>query len=216
MNIRAKSITEAWKKSLKQIIDQGIDFTDHDNRVCRELNNLLITIDEPVDFDAPLEFMKSIDLIYPSKEELSDIILNKEQFISYQYSYGPRIFNYENKVDQINDFLIPLLKKDPTSRRAVINIFNPAEDSNNKSKNIPSLMFVFFKIQNQKLNLTLTIRSNDIFIGWPGNIYQICALQDFVAKKLGLKCGSITTFSCSAHIFLEHVDMIKNLLKQEL
>jgi len=29
----------------------------------------------------------------------------------YEYSYGPRIFNYERSKDQINDFVIPLLKE---------------------------------------------------------------------------------------------------------
>src|SRR3989338_9107152 len=137
-------------------------------------------------------------------------MLSREQPESYEYSYGPRIFNYRG-VNQINDFIIPLLKKDHSSRRAVITLFDPSTDSNLLSKNIPSLLYIYFKIKENRLTLTCSIRSNDLFIGWPGNIYQIIMLQKHVAELLGAKIGELTTISCSAHIFHEHFEMIEKI-----
>lgn len=216
MEIIEKTVFTAWKSSLIHIKDNGKDFKDTDGRVCREELNLTVIIEEPsTDFERPIDMMQEFEWIYPSKEELASIILNKEESAVYEYSYGPRIFHYERVVDQINDFVIPLLKKDPLSRRAVVSLFNPITDSDINSKNIPSLMFIYFKILNDKLSATCFIRSNDFFIGWPGNIYQIYVLQKYVAEKLGKGIGNLTTTSCSAHIFHEHFEMIDRILKKQ-
>jgi thymidylate synthase len=215
MEITAKTSLEAWKKSLRYIIESGKDFTDKDGRICREAFNLTVNItDFGSEVETPIDIMQNFDWVYPSKEELASIILNKEELAGYEFSYGPRLFNYIHSKDQINDFIIPLLKNDPFTRRAVISLFNPLADSNMLSKNIPSLMLIYFKIQDGKLNISVCIRSNDIFIGWPGNIYQLLILQKFVAEKLGLGPGIFTTISFSAHIFMEHQDMINKILQR--
>jgi thymidylate synthase len=214
MEIKEKKVLDAWKKSLKYVIDNGSDFIDSDERKCRELLNLTIIIDDPgEDYDAPIDIIQQFDWIYPSKEELESIMLSREQPASYEYTYGPRIFNFKGK-DQVNDFVVPLLKKDPTSRRAVITLFDPSTDSNLLSKNIPSLLYAYFKIKDNKLTLTCNIRSNDLFIGWPGNIYQIIMLHKHVAELLGVKLGILTTMSGSAHVFHEHFEMIEKVLQK--
>jgi len=213
MIITENTCIDAWKKSLKAIIEQGIDFKDSDNRECREILNMVINIDNPEkDYEYILDELQIFDWIYPSLEELATIILNKENFAMYEYSYGPRIFNFNGVKDQVNDFIIPLLKHDPQSRRAILSLFNPQTDSDITNKNVPSLISVYYKIKDGLLNCTSIIRSNDIFIGWPGNIYQLYLLQKYVADKLGIKTGRITTISCSAHIFHEHFDNVKEIL----
>jgi thymidylate synthase len=213
MIISEKTCIESWKRALKAIIEEGSDFTDTDKRQCRELLNLVIDIEQPEkDYDKILDVLKKFEWIYPSVEELSSIILNKENLAMYEYNYGPRIFNFLGKKDQVHDFIIPLLKNDPNSRRAVISLFNPQTDSDILNKNVPSLMSIHFRIKNDRLNCTYLIRSNDTFIGWPGNIYQIYLLQKYIADKLNIKTGSLTTVSCSAHVFHEHFEDVKKIL----
>lgn len=213
MIIDEKNCMDAWKKSLKYILEEGTDFVDTDKRQCREVLNLIVNIEYPEkDYNKVIEAMKQFEWIYPAVEELSTIMFNKEDLAIYEFSYGHRIFNYMDKKDQINDFVIPLLKSDPNSRRAVISLFNPATDSDILNKNVPSLMFIHFKIRNDKLNCTCFIRSNDFFIGWPGNIYQIYLLQKYVSDKLNIKSGVLSTVSCSGHVFHEHFDNVKEIL----
>jgi thymidylate synthase (methanogen type) len=213
MIINEKTCIESWKKALKTVVDEGEDFIDTDKRQCRELLNLVVNIEHPEkDYDKMMDALKRFEWVYPTMEELSAIILNKENLAMYEYSYGPRIFNFLGKKDQVHDFIIPLLNNDPHSRRAVISLFNPQTDSDTLNKNIPSLMFIHYKIKDDKLNCTCVIRSNDIFIGWPGNIYQIYLLQKYIADKLGIKTGALTTVSCSAHIFHEHFENVKEVI----
>jgi thymidylate synthase len=213
MIIEGNTCLETWKKALKYIVDTGSDFTDMDDRQCREVLNLVVNIAKPEeDYDSLIDVMKKFNWIYPTGEELSAIIFNKEDLAIYEFSYGPRIFNYFGKKDQINDFVIPLLKGNPNSRRAVISLFNPYTDSDVMNSNIPSLMFIYFKIKDKALNCTCFIRSNDFFIGWPGNVYQVYLLQKYVADKLGMKTGTLSTISCSAHIFHEHFENVKKVI----
>ena len=215
MEIIRKTTMDAWKAALTHIMERGEDFNDHDSRVCREILNLTLAIESPErDFEKPIDYMQNFKFVYPTKEELASIILSKDASAVYEFSYGPRIFNFMGQKDQINDFIIPVLKKYPLSRRAVICLFNPLTDMDVFSKNIPSLMFVHFKIKDKKLDATFFIRSNDFFIGWPGNIYQLHTLQKYVANQLNMPAGSLTTISSSAHIFHEHFEMIKEVIRK--
>ncbi|MFH1072688.1 MAG: thymidylate synthase [Nanoarchaeota archaeon] len=215
MEINEETTYKAWKEALRHIVSQGKTFTDHENRKCREILNLFLTITSPKeDILIPIETLTKFDRwVYPSIEELSNIIFTKKKIATIHYTYGSRIFNFQDKINQINEFIIPLLKADPNSRRAVIMLYDPVTDSKTFNKEIPSLLFIYFKIQEKKLQLIGFIRSNDFFIGWPTNIYQLYKLQELVAQELGIEQGSLTTISNSAHIFEEYIELINEVLR---
>ena len=75
--------------------------------------------------------------------------------------YGPRLFNMHSKYNQI-DTVINLLKEKPTTRRAVIQIYD-AKDLEVKLKDIPCTCTLQFEIREGKLNLFTYMRSNDAF-----------------------------------------------------
>jgi len=53
MIINGKTCVEAWKDSLKYVLEEGADFIDSDNRQCREVLNLVVNIEQP-EKDSPL------------------------------------------------------------------------------------------------------------------------------------------------------------------
>ncbi len=216
MEIIKDSALEAWKTTLKFIREEGREFTDHDNRLCKEVLNVMIRVNHPEkDITKPVEVMRELKKwVYPELDELEDIFFKKEASSFYYYTYGARIFSYANAKNQVDDFVIPLLKKDQDSRRAIVTLYNPVVDSKINIKENPSLISIFFKIIDKKITLTTVIRSNDMFIGWPANIYQIYLLQKYVAEKLGMDAGNITTISHSAHIFTEYNEEIESVLSK--
>lgn len=213
MNITEKTTLGAWKSALNCLIVNGKDYLDN-LRKTREILNLVICIEEPTkDITRPIEIMrKSKKWVYPPMEEIESIVLSKKLAPAYSYSYGPRIFNY-NSINQVDKFIIPLLKKDGFSRRAVVILWDPVIDANIYKKDVPGLILVDFKLRDNKLNVTSFVRSNDIFFGWPANIYQIFCLLAYVSKQIGCDIGSITTFSSSAHIFEDQFESINKILK---
>lgn len=206
MEITNKNTKELWKTAIKTILESGEEYVDNENRTCKELVNFQLILENPSseNIEQPIDFINSFqEWIYPSKEELTSIMFKEVQAPVYEHTYGGRIFRFADKKDQLRDFIFPLLKNDPKSRRAVVSIYNPVEDSDTNNNNTPGLMYIHFRIKQNKLLITAHIRSNDILFGWPANVFQIYKIQQYVAKELNLECGSITTISNSAHVFIE-------------
>lgn len=213
MEVREQKTLTAWLSGLRIIRDQGIVFLDRERRECKEILDLTVRIERPEDILAPIDVLAKKDLwVYPTLEELEDIILTRRKIPTIQYTYGSRIFAFQSRMNQVHDFIIPLLKKDPTTRRAIISLYDPLTDSKLNLKETPSLFVVFFKISQGKLNTTGMIRSNDFLIGWPANIYQLFKLQEMVAQEVGCQVGSLTTISNSSHFFLEYHDVLEDIL----
>jgi thymidylate synthase (methanogen type) len=213
MEIIGKNVVDAWKKTLELIMNQGKDFIDKDKRVCREILNFLLVIESLNDIEEPVDMMKSFkDFVYPSKEEFKNIMLDKINASGYTYSYGHRLFNYRNVKNQIDNFIYKILKSNPNSRRAIALVYDPLIDSLKNKKYTPGLISIYFRITNSKLEMNAVIRSNDFFIGWPANIYQLFMLQNYLADKLKIPTGKISVFSNSAHIFQEHFEKINKII----
>ncbi|MBU1975514.1 MAG: hypothetical protein KKG59_03870 [Nanoarchaeota archaeon] len=209
----------AWKAGLKAITDQGREYLDEDDkRSCVELTNFIVTIENPSeDILKPIEYLNELNLwVYPPIDELTSVILTKRKIPTIQYTYGSRLFNFQRSINQIHDYVIPKLKSDPASRRAIAMLYDPTQDSKLHHKEIPSLIFLFFQIRDEKLHVTGCVRSNDFFVGWPTNVFQVFKLQELVAKELDLKIGSLSTMSNSAHVYKEYAESIKKLVNDKM
>ncbi len=218
-SFKKESAYELWKKALIYIRDNGRDFEDEDGRICKEVFNLALKIKScPGDIEEPIKRLNDFEKwIYPSLDEIENNILSKDSSIGYEYSYGNRILAYSgngSEMDQLNDFVLPLLEENQSSRRAVVTLWNPLLDSDLFKKEVPGILSIDFKLRSGKLNVTEIIRSNDIFYGWPANIYQLYSLQKFVADELGAEPGFLTTVSTSAHIFEDQEKYIGKVLQK--
>jgi len=215
MPIRGKTTIEVWKQALMFILENGEHFLDSNGRGAIEATNLQVTIETPeADIEEPIKLLRRSDeWVYPAQEEIADIVTHKRLSPAYAYSYGPRIFNFNGAVDQIENYVIPLLKYDTKSRRAMVMIWNPIEDCRMHNKLVPGIICIHFLLRRNKLNVTSIVRSNDFFFGWPANTFQVFTLMKHVAESIGTATGSITTFSMSAHIFSDEVAHINKLLR---
>jgi thymidylate synthase len=216
MEIQNTTTADVWKKSLRYVYENGKDFRDENNRICREVHNLVAVIDSPEqDITKPITILNSFQKwIYPPLEELHNIVLRTKDSPAHHYLYGPRIFSYDGQ-DQINDFVIPLLAGNPNSRRAVVVLWNPAKDADVHGRMVPGWIMIDFKLRENKLSATSILRSNDLWFGWPASLYQTYVLQSYVADKCRVKTGSLTTLSTSAHIFEDQFSYIQKILKEK-
>jgi thymidylate synthase len=101
---------------------------------------------------------------------------------SVRNGYGIRLFNHNNKHDQIAN-VIKTLQNKQTSRRAVIQLFD-ASDLTGNFREIPCTCTLQFLVRNNKLNLLVNMRSNDAYRGLPHDIFAFTMLQELVARSL--------------------------------
>lgn len=210
---------DAWITAINTILDDGHTYIDGDNRQCTEANNLKIRIDDPENaaIDHPYEELRSHpDWVYPTKQQLLDVIFDDDHINSLDYTYGARLLNFDNAINQVKDYIIPLLRDNPTSRRAIAQIYDPRLDSNPDKASTPGIIYIAFQLRSHNLHCTACLRSNDVFYGYPANIIQIHHVHRWVATKLGADQASITTVSNSAHVFHDAHDDIKTILGADI
>lgn len=115
-------------------------------------------------------------------------------------------------IDQLAD-IIATIKKNPDSRRLIISAWNPEDVP---SMALPPCHTLFqFYVQNGKLSCQLYQRSADIFLGVPFNIASYALLTHLIAHECGLEVGDFVHTFGDAHIYLNHMDQIKEQLSRE-
>lgn len=101
-----------------------------------------------------------------------------------------------NQIEQI----IELLKKDPTSRRAVLNISDPSINRIT-TKDMQCTVAIQFLVRNGKLEETVYMRSNDVYFGLPYDYVYFVSIAKYIASKLGVELGTYTHHATSMHMY---------------
>ena len=109
-------------------------------------------------------------------------------------------------IDQISE-IINTLKKNPDSRRIILNAWNVTEIS---KMAIPPchLLFQFYVIEN-KLSCLMYQRSADMFLGVPFNISSYALLTMMFAHVCNFELGEFIHCLGDTHIYLNHIEQVK-------
>ena len=112
-----------------------------------------------------------------------------------------------NRNDQLNK-VIELLRKDNTTRRASLSLYDGKEIDLYEKDTICTYAINFY-IRDNELSMQVMMRSNDLVYGFCNDQYCFSKLQMYVADKLGLKLGNYFHYVCNLHIYERHYNMKK-------
>lgn len=165
-------------------------------------------------------FFKRMDEVLPTEEEfkpISDYYFQKSQF----------------------HYVIDTLLKDSDSRQAVVNINNIYHKAH-PTKDFPCTTAMQFFIRDNKLHMTVTMRSTDLVLGYCNDVFQFTMFQRIVLNELNkelrqmnkhgiayaeddgtlmivgavnhkpIKMGTFTLFTTSLHVYERHFKMMEN------
>ena len=149
--------------------------------------------------------------IYPVLWRKFPTLNEKEVIIDGNASAITKSIWSKDTVDQIQN-AIDLLKNNPNSRRIVVSAWHPGLLS--KMALPPCHIMFIFNVANGRLNCHLTQRSGDIALGIPFNLACYSALTMAVAQEVGLEPGEFAHTIVDAHIYVNHVDGLKEQLKR--
>lgn len=129
--------------------------------------------------------------------------------------YGKQWRSWEAKdgrvIDQIQQ-VIDMIKTNPDSRRLIVSAWNVGDID--KMALPPCHLLFQFYVVNGRLDCQLYQRSADIALGVPFNIASYATLMHMIAKECGLTAGIFTHTLGDAHIYLNHIDGLKEQLKR--
>jgi len=202
---------------------------------CKEIMNCIIEVQEPNQNlfkneirSSPEKYLAAEILWYFSGTNKADFIENyasmwkqlKNEKNEVNSAYGYLIFNEENQ-DHYGQYewTINCLKKDKDSRQAFMH-FNKPRHQYDGNKDQVCTMFALFHIRENKLYMTLTMRSNDVILGFAADyaFFNLLHQQAYLHLKKyhkKLKMGTYTHISHSMHLYAKHFELVKNMLEHE-
>jgi thymidylate synthase len=116
------------------------------------------------------------------------------------------------EVDQLKS-LIEGIRSDPHGRRHILTAWNPGELDSMALP--PCHCFAQFYVADGKLSCQMYQRSCDMFLGIPFNIASYSLLTHMIAHVCKLGVGEFVHVLGDAHIYLDHVEQVKEQLQRE-
>jgi thymidylate synthase len=194
----------AWKTCLKELLWFIKGDTNNENL---KKQNVKIWND-----NASIEFKKKLGINYENPEDLGPIY--GHQWRNFNAEYMGCDNDYSNEgIDQLNNIINQLHDpKERYSRRLIMSAWNPCQLDEMVLP--PCHVLSQFNVsKNQELSCALYQRSGDIGLGIPFNIASYSFLTCLLAKHCGLKPGKFVHFIGDAHIYENHIDVLKKQQK---
>lgn len=228
-------MASSYKKILKDLLHNP-EYTSNPRKMeVKEILNCVIEVEDPMKnlFEnehrsSPLKYISAELLWYFSGSKAASFIEQyaslwsklKDEQGNVNSAYGNLLFAEKNEhgVTQYN-WAIETLKKDKDSRQAFMHFNKPYHQHFNNKDQVCTLQSLFH-IRENKLNMTLTMRSNDAILGFMTDFAFFSVLQYQVYLHLKdtypeLQMGTYTHISHSMHIYQKHYELAENMLTNE-
>jgi thymidylate synthase len=121
-----------------------------------------------------------------------------------QGAYGPRMRSWHGEVDQL-EHVRRLLARDPDSRQAVIQLYDPQRDTRGH-RDVPCTLNYRFFVRAGRLEMHTTMRSNDVWLGLPYDVFTATMLHELMAGWLGVELGTYHHHVDSLHLYAQHYE----------
>ena len=125
--------------------------------------------------------VKALGDIYGKVPEIWKRMANERGQVNSNYGY-----QWERN-DQL-ERVITLLAAYPDTRQACVSIYD-GKEMNKYHYDTPCTYAVQFTIVNNRLDMCVTMRSNDLWYGFCNDQYQFSRLQEMVSKRLEIETG---------------------------
>lgn len=140
------------------------------------------------------------------KDDDGDVVSNYGYWLFYDEAFWSKD-KYISRFDNCVDILV----KDPSSRKAIINIHG-VDNSTLNPMDTPCTLSLQFLIRNDKLYMIVNMRSNDLVLGWCNDILQFQFIAWMMAAVLkhrfhgfkNLELGEYIHFAGSLHVYDRH------------
>ena len=137
--------------------------------------------------------------IPPIWERMADEQGNVNSNYGWQWQRGG---NHKSQLE----YVIEKLKKHKHTRHATISIYDGKEHPDFKTDTPCTYAIQFTNVEN-RLNMCVTMRSNDLWYGFCNDQYCFSKLQELVCKRTGLDMGSYFHFAHNLHIYSDKLGL---------
>lgn len=213
--IKGNSVQKVYGKLVRQLFKRPIVGNT------KEINNCVLVIKNPSIKDYHLPYKKvsqdycinELKWYWSADNSCETIGKHAKMWLALtddgktnNSAYGYILFKKYgfNQLEQI----IELLRKDNNTRRAVLNISDPAINRI-KTKDMQCTIGLQFLIRNGALEETVYMRSNDVNFGFPFDYMFFMTIGEYIANRLNIKLKLYTHHATSMHMYLKDEKTLK-------
>ena len=201
------TLPEAYHEALRDLKTYG-GITD-----CPDYNTTQIELSVTMVVKRPLKepmisklFIGGYRELEQYRQEMLDGILD------FEVGAGNWAYTYHSRMVEQIPFIIQELKRNPQSRRAVIDIRDWQVDA--KSSDPACLQHIQYFIRNGRLHCKVLFRSNDACKATFMNAFALIMLQKRIADELGVEVGTYTHRANSFHCYEADFDLLNSYLQR--
>ncbi len=221
MNPLPTNATTAWLKQCAVILADGEEVSPRD-QLTRELRTSTVH----VDMRWPLVVCPARKLNYSFAAAEALWILDGDNRVETIAPYNPNIarfsddgviFNgaYGPRIQAQLDFVLERLRTDRDTRQAVLTIWQPCPP---QSKDTPCTVAMAFSIRRDALHCAVFMRSSDVWLGLPYDIFNFTLVAALVACTYNermdpVELGTLTVTAASSHAYERDWSRIKECLE---
>ena len=212
-NTTFRNANEAYEYLHDKIIQEGIDFGD-----TKALFNVGFYMTDPKDrkiinkernwkedyAEAEWQWYLSGD---PKVSALGDIYGKVPEIWKRMADGDGKVnsnYGYQWERNGQLDMVLEMLKHNKDTRQACISIYDGKEISD-YAFDTPCTYAVQFTIVNNRLDMCVTMRSNDLWYGFCNDQYQFSKLQELMAFRLDIETGTYYHFAHNMHLYNDKI-----------
>ena len=213
MKTRFNNANEAYEYYHDLILRTGVDF---DNT--KALFNVGFTIENPLDnhitnkernwkseyAEAEWQWYLSADPRVSKLGELYGKVPPIWQRMADSNGEVNSNYGYQWKRHDQIDYVVAKLKDNPNTRHAAITIYD-AKEWPQYTKDTPCTYAIQFTILNNKLNMSVYMRSNDLWYGFCNDQYCFSMLHKKVSEMLSIEIGEYYHHAHNLHLYNDKI-----------
>ena len=212
-NKKFRNANEAYEYLHDRIIQDGVDFAG-----TKALFNVGFYITDPMDnkiinkernwkkdyaeaewqwYLKGIPYVFELGNIYGKIPEIWKRMADDSGRVNSNYGYQ---WNREEQLSKV----ISMLKANPNTRQATISIYD-GKEINKYANDTPCTYAVQFTILHGRLDMCVTMRSNDLWYGFCNDQYCFSELQRLVSKQLNIDTGIYYHFAHNMHLYNDKI-----------
>lgn len=218
MHFEMESLREGYHRLAAEVLAHGVETSPRGLRT-RELLGASFTCHNPVDslvsgtgrgIVKALAAAETLQLI-GGFHDPEALVRAAPHFANYLSEDGKQRAPYGPRLAEQLPVAIERLRQDPDTRQAQVTVWQPELDNALGLHDYPCTTSLQWLLRGGRLHMVVHMRSNDLFLGTPYDVFQFTQLQLTIANVLGVEPGSYHHSAASLHLYEKHWDRAREL-----
>lgn len=215
--IEAPNLRDGYVNVCRRVLNYGRSVAPR-GLMTRELRDVIVTVLDPTDAlplgvnrkpNPRIAAAEALQLIggFSSPGLMHRISPEFDRFTDNGRFHGA----YGRRVGTQLFSVVQKLRDDPDTRQAVVTLWEPHLDNQPGFKDYPCTLSLAFTLRDRHLDMHVTMRSNDVWLGLAYDAFQFTQTQLTIARCLDVEAGAYHHHAVSLHLYERDVPGVESL-----